>query len=228
VTDEQVDRLIAALERIGATVERLVPTPVEKLQAQPVGQTFTACVDEPAGGAPKHAVPLRPDAPVASAGIGGYTSQSPLPARVMDTPGSSKLTDEQADFYAGRFGERYTTVQEQPLRPSRRVRRAKNGKRAARGPLERRPRCPRPAGGRAPAARAVADPTDALMPFVSKAQRRKFHATPSLQQYIPEFEAATKGPLPERVGRPTKHPQAHGALAQMLAAGGNHHRGGRR
>lgn len=49
----------------------------------------------------------------------------------MDTPGSSKLTDEQADFYAGRFGERYTTVQEQPLRPSRRVRRAKKGKRAA-------------------------------------------------------------------------------------------------
>lgn len=66
------------------------------------------------------------------------------------------------------------------------------------------------------------------MPFVSKAQRRKFHATPALQQYIPEFEAATTGPLPERVGRPTKHPQAHGALAQMLAAGGNHRRGGRR
>lgn len=49
----------------------------------------------------------------------------------MDVPGSSKLTDEQADFYVGRFGERYTTVQEQPLRPSRRVRRAKKGKRAA-------------------------------------------------------------------------------------------------
>lgn len=43
--------------------------------------------------------------------------------------GSSKLTAEQQDYYANRFGERYVAVQEQPLRPSRRVRRAKNGKR---------------------------------------------------------------------------------------------------
>lgn len=64
------------------------------------------------------------------------------------------------------------------------------------------------------------------MPFVSKAQRRKFYATPALRQYIPEFEAATKGPLPERVGRPTRHKGAHTALAAMLAAGGNHRRHG--
>jgi len=29
------------------------------------------------------------------------------------------------------------------------------------------------------------------MPFKSQAQRRKFYATPELQKYIPEFEAAT-------------------------------------
>lgn len=44
MTDEQIDRLIAALERLGATVERLAPTPVERLQAKPVATThpFTA------------------------------------------------------------------------------------------------------------------------------------------------------------------------------------------
>jgi hypothetical protein len=34
------------------------------------------------------------------------------------------------------------------------------------------------------------------MPFKSRAQRRKFYATPSLRKYIPEFEAATHGKLP--------------------------------
>lgn len=35
------------------------------------------------------------------------------------------------------------------------------------------------------------------MPFKSKAQRRKFYATPSLHKYIDEFE--TKKRLPEKV-----------------------------
>lgn len=41
------------------------------------------------------------------------------------------------------------------------------------------------------------------MPYVSKAQERKFHADPKLRKYTPEFDAASKGKkLPER-----KHPK---------------------
>lgn len=60
------------------------------------------------------------------------------------------------------------------------------------------------------------------MPFVSAAQRRKFYATPSLRKYIPEFEAATRGPLPDRVGgqppkrrRHVKRHQRHGIAATL-------------
>jgi hypothetical protein len=43
------------------------------------------------------------------------------------------------------------------------------------------------------------------LPFVSKAQRRKFYADERLHKYIAEYEAATpKGPLPERVGQKIK------------------------
>jgi hypothetical protein len=45
--------------------------------------------------------------------------------------GSSRLTPEQQEFYTGRYGERYLAVQENHVRPSRRVRRAKAGKRHA-------------------------------------------------------------------------------------------------
>lgn len=45
--------------------------------------------------------------------------------------GSSKLTPEQQKFYAARLGDRYVAVQEQPLRPSRALRRARKGKRQA-------------------------------------------------------------------------------------------------
>lgn len=41
------------------------------------------------------------------------------------------------------------------------------------------------------------------MPYVSLAQERKFHSTPSLRKYAAEFDAATDGAsLPERVGTP--------------------------
>lgn len=46
---------------------------------------------------------------------------------------SSPLDETQQEFYRVRFGDRYSTVQEQPLRPSRALRRAKKGKRTARG-----------------------------------------------------------------------------------------------
>lgn len=51
----------------------------------------------------------------------------------FDTPGTSKLTPDQQDYYAERFGgTRYTHVQDQPARPSRKARRlAKRGKRHA-------------------------------------------------------------------------------------------------
>lgn len=39
--------------------------------------------------------------------------------------GSSKLTPEQSDWYLARYGVRYSSVQEAPLRPSRRVRRGR-------------------------------------------------------------------------------------------------------
>lgn len=43
--------------------------------------------------------------------------------------------------------------------------------------------------------------------YVSLAQERKFHSTPSLRKYTAEFDAASKGAsLPERVGTPkSKH-----------------------
>ena len=37
------------------------------------------------------------------------------------------------------------------------------------------------------------------MPFLSKAQRRKFYSDPNLRRYIPEFEKGTKKHLPEHV-----------------------------
>lgn len=37
---------------------------------------------------------------------------------------SSPLDEGQQEFYRDRFGDRYVAVQEQPLQPSRRVRRA--------------------------------------------------------------------------------------------------------
>lgn len=46
------------------------------------------------------------------------------------------------------------------------------------------------------------------MPYVSDAQRRKFHADPKLRKYAPEFDAASKGmKLPEHVrkGRAASH-----------------------
>jgi hypothetical protein len=44
------------------------------------------------------------------------------------------------------------------------------------------------------------------MPYVSDAQRRKFHADPKLRKYAAEYDAASKGmKLPERVRRGT-HP----------------------
>ncbi len=45
------------------------------------------------------------------------------------------------------------------------------------------------------------------MPYVSKAQARKFHADPKLRKLAPEWDAATKkaggfGRLPQRKGKP--------------------------
>ena len=40
------------------------------------------------------------------------------------------------------------------------------------------------------------------MPFKSQAQRALFYSKPELNKYIPEWEHATKGKLPERVGKP--------------------------
>jgi len=65
------------------------------------------------------------------------------------------------------------------------------------------------------------------MPYASKAQARRFHSDPKLQQYAAEYDAATEAAggfskLPERV-RPKTHP-AHTAITHMLAAGGNHRR----
>lgn len=42
----------------------------------------------------------------------------------MDTPGSSRLTPEQQEFYETRFGVRYHAIAENPIRPSRKLRRA--------------------------------------------------------------------------------------------------------
>jgi hypothetical protein len=40
----------------------------------------------------------------------------------------TKLTPDQQDWYQNRFGERYVAVAENPLRPSRRVRRGRGTK----------------------------------------------------------------------------------------------------
>lgn len=60
-------------------------------------------------------------------------SRSSDAVKKFDTPGTSKLTPDQQDYYAERFGgTRYTHVQDQPARPSRKARRlAKRGKRHA-------------------------------------------------------------------------------------------------
>lgn len=63
------------------------------------------------------------------------------------------------------------------------------------------------------------------MPFVSQAQRAKFYADPELRRYVPEFEAATHGPLPARVApKPKKklvrvksHVRANSRRKQMAA-----------
>jgi hypothetical protein len=71
------------------------------------------------------------------------------------------------------------------------------------------------------------------IPFVSESQRRKFYSTPSLQEYVAEFEQGTPKKLPERVRPPKpiptqpKRQSRHTAITAMLAAGGNH-RGGKR
>lgn len=44
---------------------------------------------------------------------------------VSETRGSSKLTEAQSDWYFKHFGARYRYVQEQPLRPPRRIRRGR-------------------------------------------------------------------------------------------------------
>lgn len=40
-----------------------------------------------------------------------------------------------------------------------------------------------------------------MSPFVSQSQRAKFYSDPKLHKFIPEYEAATKGKLPERIGK---------------------------
>lgn len=58
------------------------------------------------------------------------------------------------------------------------------------------------------------------MPFKSELQRRKFHATPSLRKYIPEWEADTPSSLPLRAGPPTRKPKpayGHSAVIRALA-----------
>ena len=37
------------------------------------------------------------------------------------------------------------------------------------------------------------------MPFKSQSQRALFYSRPDLHKYIPEYEQATKGKLPERI-----------------------------